>query len=121
MVNCATVKSPLGLLKCILIALLVAIVCLSYYGNQGGRLFFGLQDFLGVGVAVGFAIIFPLVLLTYLAEGNILVFELLLSLLGTILFLIVGVVTLDSYSHPEYGAPAGKALAGLCFAVSDQS
>ena len=27
-----------------------------------------------VGVAVGFAIIFPLVLLTYLAEGNILVF-----------------------------------------------
>ena len=30
-------------------ALLAAIVCLSYYGNQGGRLFFGLQDFLGVG------------------------------------------------------------------------
>ena len=28
------------------------------------------------------------------------------------------VVTLDSYSHPEYGAPAGKALAGLCFAVN---
>ena len=28
-------------------------------------------------------------------------------------------VTLDSYSHPEYGAPAGKALAGLCFAVGD--
>ena len=28
------------------------------------------------------------------------------------------VVTLDSYSHPEYGAPAGKALAGLCFAVT---
>ena len=111
-------------------ALLAAIVCLSYYGNQGGRLFFGLQDFLGVGillndpknctgfsyypkmnvmyccvytilnqvthsewqiisnwdnakddenssqvgVTVGFAIIFPLVLLTYLAEGNILVF-----------------------------------------------
>ena len=27
------------------------------------------------------------------------------------------VVTLDSYSHPEYGAPAGKALAGLSFAV----
>ena len=31
-------------------ALLAAIVCLSYYGNQGGRLFFGLQDFLGVGL-----------------------------------------------------------------------
>ena len=31
-------------------ALLAAIVCLSYYGNQGGRLFFGLQDFLGVRI-----------------------------------------------------------------------
>ena len=68
-------------------------------------------------MSVGFALILPLVLLTYLCEGNILVFELLLSLLGAVLFLVVGLVTLDSYSHPQYGAPAGKALAGLCFGV----
>ena len=29
-------------------ALLASIVSLSYWGNQGGRLFFGLGDFLGV-------------------------------------------------------------------------
>ena len=25
----------------------------------------------------------------------------------------VGIITLDSYDHPEMGSPAGKALAGL--------
>ena len=43
--------------------------------------------------------------------------ELLASMLGAALFLCVGLVTLESYSHPEYGAPAGKVLAGLCFGV----
>ena len=42
-------------------ALLVSIVILSYLGNEGGRLFFGLGDFLGVGTSVGFAIVIPLV------------------------------------------------------------
>ena len=47
---------------------------LSYLGNEGGRLFFGLGDFLGVGTSVGFAIVIPLVFITYLGDGNILVF-----------------------------------------------
>ena len=37
-----------------------------------------------------------------------------MSIAGAGLFLTVGFITLSSYSHPEYGAPAGKALAGLC-------
>ena len=55
-------------------ALLLSIVILSYLGNEGGRLFFGLGDFLGVGTSVGFAIVIPLVFITYLGDGNILVF-----------------------------------------------
>ena len=47
---------------------------LAFLGNEGGRLFFGLGDFLGVGTGVGFAIVIPLVFLTYLWDGNILVF-----------------------------------------------
>jgi hypothetical protein len=49
-------------------------VILSYLGNEGGRLLFGQGDFLGVGTSVGFAIVIPLVIITYLADGNILVF-----------------------------------------------
>ena len=47
---------------------------LSYLGNEGGRLFFGLGDFLGVGTSVGFAIVIPLVFITYLGNGNIIIF-----------------------------------------------
>ena len=53
---------------------LIAIVLLSYYGNEGGRLFFGLVDYLGVGIAVGFSIVIPLIFLSYLCDGNILIF-----------------------------------------------
>ena len=95
--NCTPVRSPLGLLKLVLMvttqslfsnqywtfncfqALLLSIVILSYIGNEGGRLFFGLGDFLGVGTSVGFAIVIPLVFITYLGNGNILVFVSLLS------------------------------------------
>ena len=38
----------------------------------------------------------------------------LLSLVGATLLILVGVITLDSYDHPELGSPAGKALGGLC-------
>ena len=89
--NCTSAKSPLGLLKIIITvntfkgffklrlillfqALLLAIVGLSYYGNEGTRLFFGLLDYLGVGITVGFSIVIPLIFLSYLCDGNILIF-----------------------------------------------
>jgi hypothetical protein len=116
-------------------ALLISIVTLSYLGNEGGRLVFGLGDFLGVGTSVGFAIVIPLVFLTYLGDGNILFFvsliiyyqqkslivvsiqEAMLSLIGASLFLVISIITDNSYSHPQYGSPAGKVLAGLCAAT----
>ena len=44
--------------------------------------------------------------------------ECFVSLVGGILFMTVGVVTYNSYSHPELGAPAGRMLAGLSAGVS---
>ena len=37
-----------------------------------------------------------------------------MSIVGASLLILVGVITLDSYDHPELGSPAGKALGGLC-------
>ena len=54
-------------------SLLVSIVVLSYFGNEGGRLYFGLQDYLGVGTAGGFSIIIPILLFTYIFDGSIFV------------------------------------------------
>ena len=39
--------------------------------------------------------------------------EALLSIVAAALLIGVGIITLDSYDHPELGSPAGKALAGL--------
>ena len=41
-----------------------------------------------------------------------------LSLIGASLFLLISIITYNSYSHPQYGSPAGKVLAGLCAATS---
>ena len=41
-----------------------------------------------------------------------------LSLIGAALFLLISIITYNSYSHPQYGSPAGKVLAGLCAATS---
>ena len=41
-----------------------------------------------------------------------------MSVLGCALFLLVSILTYTSYSHPTYGAPAGKLLFGLCGAVA---
>ena len=41
-----------------------------------------------------------------------------LSIIGSVLFLLVSVITYSSYSHPQYGSPAGKFLAALCALIS---
>lgn len=117
MTNLAVLKSPLGLLKILLSAVLVTIVLLAAYGNDGFRLTFGLQDFLGVGTSLGLALIVPLILLAYILGGSLFVMEALLSIVGAALLIGVGIITLDSYDHPKLGSPAGKALAGLSIAA----
>ena len=42
--------------------------------------------------------------------NSLLLQESLMSLVGAGLFLAVGLITYSAYSHPEYGAPAGKGI-----------
>ena len=65
-------------------ALLVTIALLSYYGNEGERLLFGLADYLGVGITVGFCLVIPLIFITYLCDGNILIFVSITTTIGNI-------------------------------------
>lgn len=115
MTNFVVLRSPLALIKILLSAVLVTIVLLARYGNDGLRLQFGVDntDFLGVGTSLGLALIVPLILLAYILGGSLFVMEALLSIVAGALLIGVGIITLDSYDHPEMGSPAGKALAGL--------
>lgn len=51
----------------------MAIVLLALMGNDGHRLNFGKQDFLGVGVTLGLAIVIPIILLAYILGGSLFV------------------------------------------------
>lgn len=113
MTNLVVLRTPLGLMKILLSAVLVTIVLLAAFGNDGLRLHFGVEDFLGVGTSLGLALIVPLILLAYILGGSLFVMEALLSIVAAALLIGVGIITLDSYDHPDLGSPAGKALAGL--------
>lgn len=115
MTNLVVLKSPLVLMKILLSAVLLTIVLLARFGNDGLRIHFGnvSSDFLGVGAGLGLALIVPLILLAYILGGSLFVMEALLSIVAAALLIGVGIITLDSYDHPKMGSPAGKALAGL--------
>lgn len=52
---------------------LLAVVLLAFLGNEGHRLTFGKQDFLGVGVTLGLAIVIPIILVAYVLGGSLFV------------------------------------------------
>ena len=52
---------------------MVTVVLLAAFGNDGHRLNFGIQDFLGVGTSLGLALATPLILMAYLFGGSLLV------------------------------------------------
>lgn len=111
------IRTPLGLLKILLSIVLLTIVLLAAFGNDGIRLTFGRADFLGVGISVTLAITLPLMFIAYLCGGNLFVLEALLSVVGSALLIYSGVIALDAYDHPELGSPAGNALGGLSIAA----
>jgi len=111
------IRTPLGLLKILLSIVLLTIVLLAAFGNDGIRLTFGRADFLGVGISVTLAITLPLTFIAYLCGGNLFVLEALLSVVGSALLIYSGVIALDAYDHPELGSPAGNALGGLSIAA----
>ncbi len=51
----------------------MTVVLLAALGNDGQRLYFGVQDFLGVGVSLGLALTLPLILMAYFFGGSLFV------------------------------------------------
>ena len=54
----------------------------------------------GQGATVGYAIIVPAILVTHLVGGNVSILELIINLVGGVIFLAVGSVALASSSVP---------------------
>ena len=73
---------------CVLILLLI----IRFGGSNHSALSLGSvnDSFVGQGTVVGFAIIVPAVLVTYLLGGNVSILELVINFIGGVLFLVVG-------------------------------
>ena len=71
------------------------------FGNDGHRKTWGSDDddFLGQGTTVGYAIIVPAVLLTYLLGANLSILELFINFVGGILFIIIGALAISYYQN----------------------
>ena len=79
--------------------LIVLMVC--RFGDDGQRKTWGSddQDFLGQGTTVGYAIIVPAILITYLLGANLSILELFINFVGGILFIAVGALAISYYQH----------------------
>ena len=79
---------PLLLQVCVLILLLI----IRFGGRNYSPLVLGStsDSFLCQGTVVGFTIIIPAILVTHLLGGNVSILELVINLVGGVLFLVVG-------------------------------
>eukprot|EP00088_Acartia_fossae_P039424 TRINITY_DN41042_c0_g1_i1.p1 TRINITY_DN41042_c0_g1~~TRINITY_DN41042_c0_g1_i1.p1 ORF type:complete len:158 (-),score=33.62 TRINITY_DN41042_c0_g1_i1:175-621(-) len=114
-VNTSILKTSTGILKILEIILVLICLMLARFGHDSRGVPFGWQDndFLGKGTVVGYAIIVPAVLITYLIGSNLSILELFINLVGGILFIAVGAVTIQFYNNTRSKDSTGMALGVL--------
>jgi len=112
--NTSVLRTPTGILKIVEIVFVMIVLMLARFGNDGHPKQFGSADdtFLGQGTCVGYAIIVPCVLITYLLGANLSILELFINLIGGILFIAVGAVTISFWQN-RYGNSTGMAMGVL--------
>ena len=84
-----TVPGILKILECILVMI---VLLMARFGGDYSYLSFGGPNatFLGIGASVGYAIIVPAIVLTYLLGASPSILEFIINLLGGILFISMG-------------------------------
>jgi hypothetical protein len=112
-----------GLLRLLQLALLLIIVILIRFGGtehrSSGRLYFGPldTDLAGVGASIGLVVVVLVVVVCHLLghlPGTLL--EVLVNLVGTVMMLTVGGLSMAHYSHRnrnDYDKSTGIAMAVL--------
>ena len=100
------------------LVLIVLMIC--RFANDGHRKTWGSDDhdFLGQGTTVGYAIIVPAVLLTYLLGANLSILELFINFIGGILFIAIGALAISYYQHQRFKLNCWSALASALNSAS---
>eukprot|EP00095_Tigriopus_kingsejongensis_P011345 maker-scaffold383_size189472-snap-gene-0.33 protein:Tk11345 transcript:maker-scaffold383_size189472-snap-gene-0.33-mRNA-1 annotation:"conserved hypothetical protein" len=101
--NTYILRTPTGLLKILEIVLILLCLIFLRIGNEGYPFKIGDDGdhFLAVGTFVGYAIIVPSILITYLLGANLTILELFINLIGATLFFTTGALSL--VNNKNYG------------------
>ncbi|TRY67493.1 hypothetical protein TCAL_03750 [Tigriopus californicus] len=99
--NTWILKTPTGLLKILEIVFIILCLIFCRFGDEGYPFKIGAEGahFLAVGTYVGYAIIVPAILVTYLLGANLTILELFINLLGAILFITIGALSLVNHRY----------------------
>ena len=90
--NTGFMKSVPGILKILECFVVFIVLLIARFGDDGNHVTWGNQDrrFLGIGSSVGYAIIVPSLILSYLLGAIPTIFEYIINLVGFILFTAMG-------------------------------
>ena len=111
-INTAFLKTIPGILKIVEFVLVLIVLLIARFGVDDKRVYWGSRDyeFLGIGASVGFAIIVPAIVLTYLLGAHPSILEFIINLVGGVLFISMGATMI------EYGS-ISKVVGGLAISL----
>ena len=111
-INTAFLKTIPGILKIVEFVLVLIVLLIARFGVDNKRVYWGSRDyeFLGIGASVGFAIIVPAIVLTYLLGAHPSILEFIINLVGGVLFISMGATMI------EYGS-ISKVVGGLAISL----
>ena len=97
-INTSFLRTIPGILKIVEFVLVLVVLLIARFGVDDERVYWGNHDyeFLGIGASVGFAIIVPAIILTYLLGAHPSILEFIINLVGGVLFISMGATILEN-------------------------
>jgi hypothetical protein len=95
--NTGFLKTIPGILKIVEFILVLIVLLIARFGVDDDHVrWYKNTQFLGIGASVGYAIIIPAIILTYLLGSIPSVLEFIINLIGGILFIAMGALMVDT-------------------------
>lgn len=97
-INTSFLRTVPGLLKIVEFVLVLVVLLIARFGVDDEKVYWGNRDyeFLGIGASVGFAIIVPAIILTYLLGAHPNILEFIINLVGGVLFISMGATIIEN-------------------------
>ena len=116
--NTEFIKTVPGILKIAELLMVFIILLIARFGSSGNMIDWGGTNatFLGIGTSVGFAIIIPVIILTYILGANVSTLEFILNFIGAVLFISMG-ASIMKYKHIQIVVGILSIMLGILFLI----